>query len=104
MAPETLAEAEHLILRGDDLDAVTDAVGVTRRTLERAFKAAHGMTPAKWRKAQRGAGESLPPVFFRLPADLRRELRAIAEADGVGDNAWVQSLAVAAIKARRKAR
>lgn len=104
MAPEQLAEAERLI-RGDaDLDAVCERLGVTRRTLERAFKASHGVTPARWRRAQRGAGEALPPVFFRLPDDLRRELRAIAESDGVGDNAWVQALAAEAIRARRQAR
>lgn len=101
MAPETLAEAERLILRGDGLDTVCEALGCTRRTLERAFVAAHGTTPARWRKAQRGASEVLPPVFFRLPHALRRELEEAAAADGTSANAWVQALVVRALEARR---
>lgn len=108
MAPDTLAEAERLILADRDLEAVCEALGCTRRTLERAFVAAHGTTPARWRRAQRGGcattAAPLPPVFFRLPDDLRRELRAVAEADGVGDNAWCQALAASALRARREAR
>jgi methylphosphotriester-DNA--protein-cysteine methyltransferase len=104
MAPETLAEAERLILRGDDLDAVAEAVGVARRTLERAFVAAHGLTPARWRKAQRGeaAEEGNPVVAFRL-AECD-QLAIAAAADGMEPSAWAKAAVRRALADRGKAR
>jgi methylphosphotriester-DNA--protein-cysteine methyltransferase len=104
VAPETLAEAERLILRGDDLDAVAEAVGVTRRTLERAFVTTHETTPARWRKAQRGeaAGEGNPVVAFRL-AECD-QLAIAAAADGMEPSAWAKAAVQRALADRGKAR
>lgn len=104
MAPETLAEAERLILRSDDLDAVCDALGCTRRTLERAFVAAHGTTPARWRRAQRGgsaAGEGNPVVAFRL-AECD-QLAIVAAADGMAPSEWAKAAVRRALADRSKA-
>lgn len=104
MAPEALAEAERLILRGDDLDAVCEALGCTRRTLERAFVAAHGTTPVRWRKAQRGeaAGEGNPVVAFRL-AECD-QLAIVAAADEMTPSEWAKAAVLRALAADRQAR
>lgn len=102
MAPETRAEAERLILRGDDLDAVAEAVGVTRRTLERAFRAAHGVGPGRWRKDQIRAAAGIvkepPPVSFRPSAADRAALGRVAKRDGVSLGEWARIAVAQALR------
>lgn len=99
MTPADISKAEGLILGGAGLDAVCGALGCTRRTLERAFVAAHGMTPARWRRAQAGTGTSggaSPVVAFRL-AEYPALVKAAREA-GVDPNAWAKATVQRALR------
>lgn len=102
MAPEQLSEAERLIRKGADLGAVCEALGVTRRTLERAWKAKHGVTPARWRREHAprptaNAGPS-PVVAFRFAR--WPELAAVAGADGMTPEQWARAALSAALDTR----
>lgn len=102
MAPEHLIEAERLIRKGADLGAVCEALGITRRTLERAWRAEHGASPARWRREHAprpavGAGPS-PVVAFRFARWA--ELAAVAEAAGVTPEQWARVALEAALDDR----
>ena len=103
MAPEQVREAERLLLGGASLDAVCEAVGVTRRTLERAFKAAHGerVGPARWLRLQRGdaGGGSAPLVSFRF--ERAEELADAARAARCSSAEWARRAVLAALDGRR---
>jgi len=94
MAPETLAEAERLLLGGASRDAVCEALQVGRKALERAFKKAHGMPPDRWRRQVQGVEPrpSRPDVAFRLSPGDRAELARRAEAAGVSPSEFARSL------------
>lgn len=100
MTPETLAEAERLIRAGTDLGAVCEALGVTRRTLERCWRAAHGSSPARWRRehAPRTAGTGSPVVAFRFARWA--ELAAVAGAVGVTPEHWARAALEAVLDTR----
>lgn len=98
MAPEHLAEAERLIRKGADLGAVCEALGVTRRTLERCWRAEHGASPARWRR------EHAPPVAVAGPSPVVAfrfsrwaELAAVAESAKVTPERWARAALEAAL-------
>lgn len=99
MAPETLAEAERLLLGGASRDAVCEALGVGRKALERAFKKAHGMPPERWRRQVQGVTRrpSGPDVAFRLSPSDRAELGRRAEAAGVSPSELARTLVLEAL-------
>lgn len=103
MAPEHLAEAERLIRKGADLGVVCKTLGVTRRTLERCWRAKHGASPARWRRehaprpAVVGVGPS-PVVAFRFARWA--ELAAVAESSGVTPEQWARTALEAALDDR----
>lgn len=102
MTPEQLAEAERLLLAGEDLDAVADTLGVSKRTLERAWRAAHDTPPARWARrqgAREPAGRS-PLVAFRLPE--YETLAEVARADGVEPSAWAREAVRRALARRQR--
>lgn len=101
MAPEHLAEAERLIRNGADLGAVCEALGVTRRTLERCWRAEHGASPARWRRehAPRAAVAGASPVVaFRFARWA--ELAAVASAVGVTPEQWARAALEAVLDTR----
>lgn len=100
MAPEHLAEAERLIRKGADLGAVCEALGVTRRTLERCWRAEYGASPARWRReyaprAVAAGGGPSPVVAFRFARWA--ELAAVAESVGVTPEQWARAALEAAL-------
>jgi hypothetical protein len=99
VAPEQFAEAERLIQKGADLRAVCEALGVTRRTLERCWRAVHGASPARWRREHAprlgtSAGPS-PVVAFRF--SRWAELAAVAESAKVTPERWARAALEAAL-------
>ena len=105
MTPEDVIKAQGLILRGFGLDAVCDALGCTRRTLERAFVAAHGTTPARWAKQQTRAaagivsGGASRVVAFRLAS--YSTLAEAAAAEGVTPSELAKSFVLDALSRLR---
>lgn len=103
MAPDQLREAERLIRKGADLGAVCEALGVTRRTLERCWRAEHGASPARWRREHVprttgvGSGPS-PVVAFRFVRWA--ELAAVAEDAGVTPEQWARAALEAVLDTR----
>lgn len=100
MTPEHLDEAERLIRSGADLGAVCEALGVTRRTLERCWRAEHGTSPARWRRehAPRVTGSGSPVVAFRFARWA--ELAAVAESVGVTPEHWARAALEAVLDTR----
>lgn len=100
MKPELVAEAERLIREGADLGAVCEALGVTRRTLERCWRAEHGASPARWRRehAPRTKGVGSPVVAFRFARWA--ELAAVAESVGVTPERWARAALEAVLDTR----
>lgn len=99
MTPAGLAEAERLILGGVALDAVCAFVGVSRKALERTWRKAHGMSPARWRRQVQGVKPrpSRPDVAFRLAPEPRAELARRAEAAGVSLSEAARTLVLEAL-------
>lgn len=101
MTPEQVHEVERRLLAGETLAAVAEALAVSRKTIERAFAAAHGTTPARWAR-ERGVGPRgpSPVVAFRLLAADHARLTAAAEKDGVELGAWARWAVVRALSVR----
>lgn len=99
MAPETLAEAERLLLGGASRDAVCEALGVGRKALERAFRKAHGLPPDRWRRQVQGVvpRPSGADVSFRLSPSDRAELGRRAESAGVSPSELARTLLLEAL-------
>lgn len=94
MAPETLAEAERMLLGGASRGTVCEALGVGRKALERAFRKAHGMPPDRWRRQVQGVvpRPSGADVSFRLSPGDRAELGRRADAAGVSPSEFARTL------------
>lgn len=99
MAPETLAEAERLVLAMTALGDVCEALGVNRKALERAFRKAHGMPPDRWRRQVQGVvpRPSGADVSFRLSPGDRAELHRRAKAAGVSPSELARALVLEAL-------
>jgi hypothetical protein len=101
VAPEQVTEAEALLRSGTDLDATCEALDISRKTLERAWVAKHGATPARWVRENTQRVEQPRPAFFRLTREERTDLDNFAEEDGVEPNAWAREAVRRALARRR---
>lgn len=101
MTPADLDRAKAALLGGASLDAVCEALGCSRRTLEREWRAATGLTPERWRREHAPPEEAAEtgPVSFRLPEF--GELQAAAEAEGVSPHEWARRAVQRALSRRR---
>lgn len=99
MTPEALGRAEVAILGGASLDAVCEAVGASRKALERAWRKAHGVSPGRWRRQVLGIARcsSRPDVAFRLSPLAAAELARRAEAAGVSASEYARTLVLEAL-------
>jgi hypothetical protein len=100
MAPEHLVEAERLLRKGANLGAVCETLGVTRRTLERCWRAEHGTSPARWRRkhAPRSARAGSPVLAFRFAR--KPELADVASAVGLTPEQWARAALEAVLDTR----
>lgn len=93
MKPADFERARTAALAGDDLATVAAALGVSLRTLQRAWLEHTGQTPAAWLRGACAAkpARAIPPVFYRLSADDRERLDRRAAAAGVSPNELARS-------------
>jgi len=78
---------------------VYEALRVSRKALERAFRKAHGLPPDRWRRQVQGVvpRPSGADVSFRLSPGDRAELGRRAEAAGVSPSEFARTLLLEAL-------